>query len=404
MKDHVRRFQGSLFSGSRRLPHGVWALGMVSLLMDFSSEMVYSLLPVFLVAGLGAGAVTVGAIEGLGDATASLSKLYSGWISDRLGKRKILAVVGYGLSVLSKPLFAIALSAGWVFVARFADRLGKGIRGAPRDALVADLTTENLRGAAFGLRQSLDTIGAFFGPLMAVALMVLFHDDFRLVFWCALVPGLLAVLVLVLAVSEPPGLRVGERRKLPFSLPELKKLDRQFWGSLATGTTLGLGRFSTAFLILKAHAAGLSLDLLPFVFVVMNLVYALTAYPVGTLSDRIGRWRLLWFGFFILVAADILLASSGSLPVVMVGIALWGLHMGMTQGLLVALVTDRVPTTSRGSALGLFHLLMGIAALVASLIAGILWTRFGSSAAFEAGAVFVSIGLLGSVVITSMMR
>lgn len=390
--------------GAWRLPRGIWALGLVSLFMDFSSEMIYSLLPIFLVVTLGAGAATVGAIEGLGDATASLSKLYSGWVSDRLGRRKVLAVAGYGLSALSKPLFATALSPMWIFVARFADRLGKGVRGAPRDALVADLTPEGLRGAAYGLRQSLDTVGALCGPLMAVVLMVLFHNDFRLVFWCALGPGLIAVMVLVLAVPEHHGRQVGNRRQPPLSLIELKDLGPRFWGTLATGTILGLGRFSAAFLILKAHATGLSLDLSPFVLVVMNLVYALTAYPVGMLSDRIGRWALLWSGFFALVTADIVLAFSMNLPMVMVGVALWGLHMGLTQGLLVALVTDKVPTATRGSALGLFHLLMGMAALVASLIAGALWTRFGDSAAFLAGAVFVAIGLLGSVIVARIAR
>lgn len=387
-----------------RLPAGVWALGFVSLFMDFSSEMIYSLLPVFLVVGLGAGALTVGAVEGLGDATTSLSKLLSGWLSDRIGKRKLLAISGYGLSALSKPLFALAVSANWVFAARFADRLGKGIRGAPRDALVADLAPQEARGAAYGLRQSLDTVGALVGPLMAVALMVLFHDDFRLVFWCALGPGLIAVAVLALAVHEPQAVKGDIPRRSSLRPMELRSLGLRFWRAVAMGATLGLGRFSGAFLILKAHDTGLPLDLAPVVLVVMNLVYALSVYPVGVLSDRIGRWWLLGSGFLVLAVADLVLAFSTNLPAVMAGIALWGLHMGLTQGLLVALVIDTAPASARGTALGVFHLLMGTAALAASLIAGGLWEYFGGAFTFLVGAGLTGIGLFGFAAVARFPR
>lgn len=376
------------------MPVGIWALGFVSMFMDVSSEMIHGLLPVFLTSTLGASAEMVGLIEGVGEATASISKLFSGWISDKLGKRKALTIVGYGLGTLSKPLFALASSSSLVLVARFSDRVGKGIRGAPRDAMIADMVPSGLRGSAYGLRQALDTVGAFAGPLIAIALMATLQDDFRLVFWLALIPGLLSVLVLVLGVREPKHEATESRVSL--RLADLKTVGAAYWVVVGIGAVLTLARFSEAFLILRAQTAGLSLALAPLVLVVMNIVYALSAYPLGVLSDRIDRKLLIVIGFAVLIAADLILAVAPNLPTVMIGVAVWGLHMGMTQGLLSALVADEAPRTLRASAFGVFNCVSGIALLFASLTAGALWENFGPSATFMAGAAFTAIGLVGT--------
>jgi len=359
--------------------------------MDISSEMIHGLLPVFLVSVLGASASTVGLIEGVGEGTASISKLFSGWLSDRLGRRKPLTALGYGLSALSKPLFAVATSASTVLAARFSDRIGKGIRGAPRDALIGDLVPAASRGAAFGLRQALDTVGAFAGPLVAIALMAGLHDDFRRVFWLALVPGLLSVLVLVVGVREPP--RTPREPQAPLELKDCRSFGRAYWAVVVIGAVLTLARFSEAFLILRAQGAGLPLTLAPLVLVVMNLVFAASAYPLGALSDRISRRRLIPLGFVTLIAADLALAWAPNLWVVMGGIAVWGLQLGMTQGLLAALVVDVAPVKLRASAFGVFNFASGVALLVASLLAGLLWARIGPSATFIAGAAFTALGL-----------
>jgi MFS family permease len=397
-----------------KLPRSIWALGFVSLLMDTSSEMIHSLLPVFLTVGLGASAATVGLIEGIGEATASITKLFSGLVSDRIGRRKPPTVVGYALGALSKPLFAVAPTPAWVLGARFTDRLGKGIRGAPRDAMVGELTPLQQRGAAYGLRQSLDTVGAVLGPLGALALMAMFAGDMRRVFWLATIPGVAAVVVLVIGVREPmtsrqdrpagpvdrsrPPLRVGA---LP-RLGALGALGGTFWGVVAVGTVFTLARFSEAFLILRAEDAGLPIALAPVVLVVMNLVYAGSAYPIGALSDRVDRWTLLLGGFVALLAADLVLAVGLTPPIVLLGAALWGLHLGATQGLLAALVADAAPVAVRGTAFGLFHLTTGGAILLASLIAGILWDRAGPQATFLVGAGFTAAGLVGAVVVRWM--
>jgi MFS family permease len=380
-----------LRAGLRTIPRGVWALGLVSMFMDISSEMIHGLLPVFLVSVLGASTAVVGLIEGVGEATASISKVFSGSLSDKLGRRKDLAVIGYSLSALSKPLFAVASAPVLVFIARFSDRIGKGIRGAPRDALVADLVSSGSRGAAYGLRQALDTVGAVVGPLTAIALMVALHDNFRFVFWLALIPALLAVLLLVIGVREPPHKAKSPRPTV--RSVDLKAMGRGFWIVAAVGAGLTLGRFSEAFLILLAQKKGLPLTLVPLVLVVMNIVYALSAYPLGALSDRIDRKRMLGLGFATLIAADIILAFATNLWFVMVGVALWGLHMGMTQGLLSALVADCAPGGLRATAFGVFNFASGVALLLASLIAGLLWARLGSSATFVAGAGFTALGL-----------
>lgn len=388
-------------TASPGLPRGIWALGFVSMFMDISSEMIHGLLPVFLVTVLGASAVMVGLIEGIGEATASFSKLFSGWLSDRLGKRKALTVIGYGLGTLSKPLFALAPTPFWVLVARFSDRVGKGIRGAPRDALVGDLAPPGLRGTAYGLRQSLDTVGAFAGPLLAMVLMVLFADDFRLVFWIAVVPGLVAVAILVLGVREPAQARPSAGARVPVRWYALGRLGGLFWGVVCVGAMLTLARFSEAFLILRAEGAGLPLAFVPLVLVVMNVVYAASAYPMGALSDRYDRRLVLGAGFVVLILADVVLAFAPGIWTVFLGIGLWGLHMGMTQGLLAALVADTAPIDLRGTAFGLFNLASGVALLLASLIAGLLWELIGPSATFLAGAAFTAIGLVGAVALTN---
>lgn len=375
----------------RAVPRAVWVLGLVSLLMDISSEMIHGLLPVFLVSVLGASTTMVGLIEGVGEGTASISKLFSGWLSDRLGRRKALTVAGYGLSALSKPLFALATSAPLVLAARFSDRIGKGVRGAPRDALIGDLVPAGSRGAAYGLRQALDTVGAFAGPLLAVALMAGFNDDFRRVFWLALIPGFLSVLVLVAGVREPPHLATTPQA--PVRLEECRSLGQTYWAVVAVGAVLTLARFSEAFLILRAQGAGLPLALAPLVLVVMNIVYAGSAYPMGALSDRVNRRRLLALGFVTLIAADLLLAWAPNLWIVLGGVAVWGLHLGMTQGLLAALVADACPVKLRASAFGVFNFASGVALLVASVLAGLLWARIGPAATFIAGAAFTVLGL-----------
>lgn len=382
-------------SGLRGMPAGIWVLGLVSLLMDISSEMIHSLLPLFMVTVLATSATTVGIIEGLAESTALIVKVFSGVLSDWLGKRKGLAVLGYGLGALTKPLFAVASSSGLVLTARLLDRVGKGIRGAPRDALVADLTPPEIRGAAFGLRQSLDTVGAFLGPLLAVGLMLLWANDFRAVFWVAVIPGVLAVLLLLFGLREPAN-PVREKRVNPIRRENLQRLGAAYWWVVAIGAVFTLARFSEAFLVLRAEQGGMALALIPLVMVAMNAVYSLSAYPFGKLSDRVSRQGLLAVGLIVLIAADLVLASSAHWAVVLAGVALWGVHLGMTQGLLAALVADTVPADLRGTGYGFFNLVSGIAMLVASVLAGMLWDRLGAAYTFYAGAVFsvLALGLL----------
>ena len=389
----------SRFSTLRRIPPGIWALGLVSLLMDISSEMIHALLPVYLVTVLGTSMVTVGIIEGIAEATASITKVFSGALSDWLGRRKLLAVIGYGLAAFTKPAFPLAANVGWLVAARFIDRIGKGIRGAPRDALVADIAPAELRGASFGLRQSLDTIGAFVGPLLAVGLMWLTRDHYQTVFWVAVIPGFLSLGLLVFAVREPAPAAGARAVRSPLSIAELERLGSAYWWVVAIATMFTLARFSEAFLLLRAQAAGLPVVLVPMVLVVMNIVYAVAAYPAGVFSDRVNRIRLLGFGFVTLIASDLALAFAPSLTMVALGVVLWGLHMGFTQGLLATLVADTAPPELRGTAYGLFNLCGGIATLAASLLAGALWDRIGPSGTFLAGAGFTTLALAGLVMI-----
>ena len=381
-------------SSLRRIPAGVWVLGFVSMLMDISSEMIHSLLPLFMVSTLGASATAVGVIEGLAEATALIVKVFSGTLSDYLGRRKGLAMFGYGLGALSKPLFALAPSIGIVLTARLLDRVGKGIRGTPRDALIADIAPSHMRGAAFGLRQSLDTVGAFLGPLVAIALMLLWANDFRAVFWVAVIPGLAAVALLAVGLREPAQ-AVAKERVNPIQRENLRRLGASYWWVVGIGAVFTLARFSEAFLVLRALQGGVPIALVPLVMVVMNLVYALSAYPFGKLSDRMSHRKLLALGLAVLIAADLVLASNDHWGVTLAGVALWGLHMGMTQGLLAAMVAHTAPADLRGTAYGFFSLLSGIAMLAASVVAGLLWDQFGASVTFHAGAVFCVIALAG---------
>jgi len=379
---------------SPAIPRGIWMLGFVSLFMDVSSELIHSLLPVFMVSSLGASAFAVGIVEGIAESTALIVKVFSGVLSDYTGKRKGLAVLGYGLGALSKPLFALALSVNWVLAARFIDRIGKGIRGAPRDALVADLAPPEMRGAAFGLRQSLDTVGAFLGPLLGIALMLYWAGDFRIVFWYAMIPAFIAVLLLVFGVEEP-GARAGERKPaVSIQWKTLSELSGAYWFVVAAGGVFTLARFSEAFLILRAQQQGLPDAYAPLVLVLMSLVYALSAYPMGKLSDRVSHLKLLAAGLAVLIAADLVLARAQGLAAVALGVALWGLHLGMTQGLLATMVADTAPAHLRGTAFGFFNLASGIAMLIASVLAGLLWDQLGPGATFYAGAAFALAALL----------
>jgi MFS family permease len=379
-------------SALRQIPPGIWALGFVSMLADISSEIIHSLLPVFLVSVLGASALSVGLIEGVAEATAMIVKIFSGTLSDYLGRRKLLAVIGYGMSALIKPLFAVASSMGVVLTARVLDRVGKGIRGAPRDALVADIAPAHVRGAAYGLRQSLDTVGAFVGPLLAVGLMLLWADDFRAVFWVAVIPGALAVAVLLFGVREPER-KPGSKGTNPIRWSNLRRLGSSYWWVVLVGAIFTLARFSEAFLVLRAQQGGMPIAWVPLVMVAMNLVYAASAYPFGKLSDGMSHTKLLALGLVVLIAADLVLAQSNQWGVMLLGVALWGLHMGMTQGLLATMVADSAPADLRGSAFGFFNLVSGAAMLVASVVAGALWDQFGAPLTFHAGAAFCLLAL-----------
>lgn len=378
------------------IPRTVWVLGLVSLLMDVSSEMIHSLLPVFMTVVLGTSATTVGIIEGIAEATALISKVFSGVLSDYVGKRKWLAVLGYGMGAFSKPLFAMASGTGWVLGARFLDRIGKGIRGAPRDALIADVTDPSIRGAAFGLRQSLDTVGAFVGPLLAIGLMLLWANDFRAVFWVAVIPGLLAVTLLAFGVSEPARPVSEKKTAFPISRAALGQMPAAYWWVVVAGAVLTLARFSEAFLVLRAQQGGLALALVPLVLVLMNVIYAVCAYPMGKLADTMSHRTLLIAGIVPLIIADLLLAYDRHLAWIAAGLVFWGLHMAATQGLLAAMVADTAPVELRGTAFGLFNLASGMAMLAASVVAGILWDKLGPQATFYTGALFAvaALGLL----------
>lgn len=383
----------------RALPSQIWALGSVSLFMDVSSEMIHALLPVFLVSALGASVTTVGLIEGIAEATASVTKIFSGALSDRLRQRKSLAVVGYGMAALTKPLFPLAVSPAWVFGARFLDRIGKGVRAAPRDALIGEIAPPELRGAAYGLRQSMDTVGAFIGPIAAILLMELSGDRYRLVFWIAVVPAFVSVAILMAAVKEPalPERSIPLPAGMGFS--QIAPFEPRFWWLIAVATVFGLIHFSEAFLVLRVVDRGLDVALAPLVLVVMNVVYAMVAYPAGRLSDRVDRWHLAIGGYAMLALADVLLAASHGTMVALFGVAVWGLHMGMTQGILSALVADLTPPDLRGTGFGIYNFANGVAALLASLGAGALWDAFGPATMFLVSGGLAAAAAVGAAVL-----
>ncbi len=381
---------------AQKIPRGIWALGFVSLFMDASSELVHSLLPALFVS-LGIGMAAVGIIEGVAEATAAITKVFSGALSDWLGKRKILAVIGYGLAAITKPLFPLAQTVEVLFAARFIDRIGKGIRGAPRDALIADITPPSIRGAAYGLRQSLDAAGAFIGPLLAIALMALLSDNISLVLWFALIPAVLCMGFLLFGVEEPEAIPAsrdkGGKRGLPMRRADLVQMSGRYWLVVVIGALFALARFSVAFLALRAMDLGLPVGLSPLVLVLMSVVFSLSSYPVGLLADHMDRGLLLALGFASLIGAELLLASAGGYVLAMAGVAFWGVHLGLTQGLLSALVADSAPDHLRGTAFGIFNLVNGVALLFASLVAGMLWQMLGPSATFYAGAAFAGVAL-----------
>ena len=377
----------------KQMPPGIWVLGGVSMLMDISSEMIHSLLPLFMVTVLGTSTLTIGLMEGLAESTALMVKVFSGVISDYLGRRKALAVAGYALGAFTKPLFAIASSGGMVLAARLIDRVGKGIRGAPRDALVADIAPAHLRGAAFGLRQALDTVGAFMGPLLGVGLMLLWANDFRAVFWVAVVPGLMAVALLLLGIREPE--RAGtEKRSNPISRANLRRLSGTYWWTVGVGFAFTLARFSEAFLVLRTQQSGMDIAWIPLVMVAMNVVYASCAYPFGKMSDRLNHNTMLAVGLLVMIGADLILASSTHWLALGMGVALWGVHMAITQGLLATMVADTAPADLRGTAYGFFNLLSGIAMLIASTLAGWLWDTYGAAFTFYGSAALCGLALL----------
>jgi MFS family permease len=377
------------------LPAGIWALGFGSLFMDASSELIHSLLPIFLVTTLGASMVTVGFIEGVAEATAAIMKVFSGVLSDFFRKRKLLTISGYALAAFTKPVFPLANSIGWVFVGRFVDRIGKGIRGAPRDALVAELTPPKLRGAAYGLRQALDSVGAVLGPLLAVAFMVWFANDIRAVMWVAVVPAVLAVALMMIWVREPERADVEGTARRTLTFADARRLPSRYWLVVLLGAVFTLARFSEAFLVLRGQSVGLDPRHAPLVMIVMNVLYAGVAYPAGAAADQASARTLMLLGLAMLVAADVVLAFAGSPGVVFAGAALWGLHLALTQGLLSKLVADSAPADLLGTGFGIFNLVSGGALLFASVIAGYLWSAVGASATFLGGAAFAFAAAVG---------
>lgn len=379
----------------KNMPKGVVALGFVSLFMDLSSEMIHSVLPVFMISVLGVSALSVGIVEGIAEATACIVRIFSGAISDWIGRRKPLLLAGYGLALVVRPLFPLAQSLDAVLLARFSDRIGKGVRTAPRDALLADITPPAIRASAYGLRQSLDNVGAVLGPVAAILLMLATLDDFRFVLWAAVVPAVLCVLTIAFFVKEPERPKTAEKRPFPLRPSQIRLLSAPFWTVTAVGSVLMLARFSDAFLILRGSEAGLGAAWAPAILIAMNAVYAASSWPAGILADRIGKNALLLSGIGVLFAADIVLARAGTPPAVFAGVCLWGLHMGLTQGIITAYVAEEAPPELRGTAFGIYNVATGAALLAASVLAGWLWSAHGPAAAFHAGAVFALLALAG---------
>jgi len=373
------------------LPRNVWVLGFVSLLMDLSSEIYHALLPAFITMVLGLPATALGAIDGVAEATASFAKLFSGRLSDRSLRRKPWVMAGYGLAALSKPLFPLAASAPAVMAARFVDRIGKGIRGAPRDAMIADETPPEIRGRAFGLRQALDTAGALLAPLVAIGLMAWLASDIRAVFWIAVIPAGLSFLLAWLALREPEQ-HLAPVKKSPF-FAGFRKLNDDTKRLLKVGFLFTLARFSEAFLILKGIDIGLSEAMSPLTLAIFNLAYVALAYPAGILSDRMSPRSILMAGMAALIAGNVILAETGNFLGLVIGTALWGAHMALTQGIFARMIADSAPEELRATSFGAFWFVTGIATLFASLGAGWLWDRQGSSATFLTSAAIAAAAL-----------
>ena len=379
-------------SAPSRLPRNVWILGFVSLLMDLSSEIYHALLPLFITVTLGLPVAMVGAIDGIAEATASFAKLASGRLSDRSRRRKPWILAGYGLAALSKPLFPLASGAVEVMGARFADRLGKGIRGAPRDGMIADETPAAIRGRAFGLRQSLDTVGAMIAPIAAVGLMIYFAGNIRTVFWIAVIPAALCFLLAWLALKENSAPRPEGQPRAPF-FAGFREINRPTRRLIAVGFLFTLARFSESFLILRGFDVGLSATLSPLVLVVFNLAFFALAYPAGALSDRMSSKTILMSGMGVLIVADVILAQPIGLVGLGIGVTLWGAHMALTQGIFSRLIADSAPPELRATSFGAFYFASGIATLLASLGAGLLWDRDGARATFLAGAGLAAVAM-----------
>ena len=377
---------------SVRLPRTVWVLGFVSLLMDLSSEIYHALLPAFVTVTLGLPVIALGAIDGIAEATASFGKLVSGRLSDRSRRRKPWIMAGYGLAALSKPLFPIAQGAFELMAARFADRVGKGIRGSPRDAMIADETPPEMRGRAFGLRQALDTVGALLAPVAAIALMAWLAGNIRLVFWIAVIPAALSFLLswLVLRETDRPNFQ-------PSTSPLLRgfrEIDANTRRLILVGFLFTLARFSEGFLVLKGMDAGLSEAWSPLTLVVFNIGFLVLAYPAGSLSDRASPRAILIAGMAVLVGADLILAFGTGMAPLILGVLLWGAHMALTQGIFSRMIADSAPAHLRATSFGAFYFASGIASLLANLAAGLLWDRNGAEATFIAGAGAAAVAMM----------
>ena len=377
-----------------RIPRAIWTLGFVSLFTDVGSEMVHGLLPVLLAGGLGASALAIGLIEGTAEALVLVTKVFSGYLSDALGRRKPLVLLGYGLAAAVKPLFPLADSVATVTTARLLDRFGKGIRGAPRDAMIADETPPELRGAAYGLRQALDTVGGTIAPLAAIGLMLLFADDIRTVFWIAAIPAFLSFLFAWAMLREPQ--RHLDTAQVRAAWGGWRSLDIQVRRLIGIGFLFGLARFSEGFLILKAMDVGLAPAWSPLVLALFSLAFLVLAYPAGALSDRADPKSVLLGGIALLVVADLWLARATELWAVFAGVALWGAHMALTQGIFSRMIADAAPESQRATSFGAFFFASGIAAVLASVGAGYLWDRGGPAETFTiaAGAAAVAGAML----------
>lgn len=366
--------------------------------MDSSSELLHSLTPVLLVNVLGASVVSVGLIEGIAEGTASVTKVFAGAISDYFRRRKTLIVLGYALAALTRPLFPLAGSAPVIFAARFLDRMSKASRDAPRDALVADVTAQGQRGAAYGLRVALDSLGSVLGPILAVLLMLFFSGGIRAAMWVAVIPAVLAVIVIAMLVREPEQKQATVRE--PFDWGKARELPGRYWLIVTVGAIFTAARFSDSFLVLRARDVGLSATYAPMIIVVLSCIYAAGSYPAGAAADRVSPRTLLLVGLSFLIAADLVIGLGHSILPVFVGGALWGCHLALTQGVFSKIVAEFTPSDLRGTGFAIFDLGRGIAFVIANTVAGYWWKASGPSATFFSAAAFATIGGVGLAIAT----